>query len=87
MTCSHGSAMLHDGLPRRNLELANPPGPLSSSLPSTVIEGVNLAITHNSHERTFLSLHTHHLPLPQSIDGVFTRVEILAYKNLGCVQE
>ena len=32
-------------LPRRNPELPDPAGPLSSSLPSTAIEEANVAIT------------------------------------------
>ena len=60
--------------PQCNPEHPAPAGPLSSLLPSTVIEEANMAITPDSHKRNALFNHTRHLPPPQTVDTALMRV-------------
>ena len=71
-------------LPWHNPELPHPAGPHSLSLPSTVIEAGNMAVTRDSHEHNSLSLSilvTCHLlrVLTQGLQ----RVEILPGGEIG----
>ena len=84
-------------LPRRNAELPDPAGPLSSSVPSTAIEQANAAVeffTYGSvpHIDVYvvamnatLSLHTGLQPRapPEIVDTRLQRLKILPGKNLA----